>query len=1427
SKAGGLLDGFLNTIMPSSTKGQGSSGISRSRSDKDRSQPPDWTLAAQRAIAQLANMILAGQAVEDDALVYALDVIVNATRAELLIPAQWGGAERDLQAWERGYIMELCSHLYFLLFNDNRRVSEKAMRALRELLLSSHCRPVAEKLLHVTPSVPGEQQQSDSRQADGFGLLREGDWGSDMAGGQTSVEFQLWLGGLDEAARAVLEDELTRVTIKPEATRQGAMVDALASCHSRQHHICRRYGLTAEAAEKSMASKARLTQRGIRNMLEQEIRRQVKWQQNRLDQAKFAARTWSDARRRALGSGLLNAGSLSGGWESEWATVPAAMQPVTTGDLHLDFTEGPCRMRKKLFRGEHVLEVLAPRRDLVSGLRSLPPRPQTGSRQAFISQQVPAGRTRTRGSTHDGQDGSLLATESEAWSIASMSEMEDEGLSDVGEADAEAEPEGEGESEQLEQGEGKATVLAGEAGALQSSAQSALVSQSSVEAKEKGGDSDEEYLSEEDDLVAGVDSKLKPLLQPGDEILKGYNCELVVGMDSRPGILLCCRQKVYMVEAYRIIDSTESEVQDGSRGSQSPLFGSKREHPHERPLLGDVVEVLQQGHVVGLWLDGIAGEGLAPEVEAEGGEIPQIPHACRQWAYDEVVALHRRRFLLRHVAIEVFMGDGQNFLVTLANKATMEEVYLELVKRVKEAKAAAEDGADTALMDMSLLENTSEETLSSLASITRSLSQQKSRNSSTPMTERWVNGHVSNFVYLMHLNTLAGRSYNDLTQYPVFPWVLSDYTSEEIDLRDPKAYRDLSKPMGALNPNREREFRDRFEGLRSVQAEDEHAPPPFHYGTHYSSAAVVLYFLIRLQPFATHAVGMQGGRFDHPNRLFHSVKEAWLQSSGATEGQESTQDVKELIPEFFYLPHFLENRNNYKFGPLREDDGHQVDGVELPPWAKGSAKEFIKIHRSALESDYVSANLHRWIDLIFGCLQQGEAAEASCNVFFWLTMEGAVDLETIEDPAQRIALVQQIHEFGQTPTQLFQQPHPKKNTAAKSQVERAKAIGMLRYSHVYEHPEFMEAVAKRAVTSTQSTLLQFSSSGSSSGSSAAQPQLSSLLGCLWGLEDSSGCLPPPEQGVGHLYDVKPQGASSMQCMAVNSGCLLIPPLCREFISFGYIDCSLRLCSAGAAEGGSGEGKLLLTFDLPVGSVGVAAISAEGRILVTGMTTNPVMNVWRLPPTLSRRFKDLPRSPLQHVSTLCTPLQAGPLQAVAVNHAYSAGISVCSVRRVAVLWDIARGVFVKWLLGKPLPGQGRISLHLDHATGSILIGAGAMLFYLDINGELQSEVDVREELQFNGKEKDDDGKTDITAVSMTCAPEWEDGNVVITGHADGGIHMWRMVVTPEGDEGSSRQLKHCASLPHDHTCAVTALHVSADQKKLFSGDFGGTVFAWIH
>jgi factor associated with neutral sphingomyelinase activation len=77
------------------------------------------------------------------------------------------------------------------------------------------------------------------------------------------------------------------------------------------------------------------------------------------------------------------------------------------------------------------------------------------------------------------------------------------------------------------------------------------------------------------------------------------------------------------------------------------------------------------------------------------------------------------------------------------------------------------------------------------------------------VTAAWQAGRVSNLAYLLFLNWAAGRSFNDLAQYPVVPWVLADYRSPSIDLHDPAVFRDLTKPVGALNPDRLRIFLDR------------------------------------------------------------------------------------------------------------------------------------------------------------------------------------------------------------------------------------------------------------------------------------------------------------------------------------------------------------------------------------------------------------------------------------------------------------------------------------------------------------------------------------------------------------------------------------------------------------------------------------------
>ncbi|MEQ2160526.1 WD repeat- and FYVE domain-containing protein 4 [Goodea atripinnis] len=81
-----------------------------------------------------------------------------------------------------------------------------------------------------------------------------------------------------------------------------------------------------------------------------------------------------------------------------------------------------------------------------------------------------------------------------------------------------------------------------------------------------------------------------------------------------------------------------------------------------------------------------------------------------------------------------------------------------------------------------------------------------------------------------------------------------------------------------------------------------------HYCTHYSSAIIVASFLVRMEPFSHTFQALQGG-FDIPERMFHSIGKEWESAS-----RDNMGDVRELIPEFFYLPDFLLNSNHIQLG---------------------------------------------------------------------------------------------------------------------------------------------------------------------------------------------------------------------------------------------------------------------------------------------------------------------------------------------------------------------------------------------------------------------------------------------------------------------------------------------------------------------------------
>ncbi|XP_026634636.1 neurobeachin isoform X2 [Microtus ochrogaster] len=361
-----------------------------------------------------------------------------------------------------------------------------------------------------------------------------------------------------------------------------------------------------------------------------------------------------------------------------------------------------------------------------------------------------------------------------------------------------------------------------------------------------------------------------------------------------------------------------------------------------------------------------------------------------KWMFSEIRAVFSRRYLLQNTALEVFMANRTSVMFNFPDQATVKKVVYSLPR--------VGVGTSYGLPQARRI----------------SLATPRQLYKSSNMTQRWQRREISNFEYLMFLNTIAGRTYNDLNQYPVFPWVLTNYESEELDLTLPGNFRDLSKPIGALNPKRAVFYAERYETWEDDQS------PPYHYNTHYSTATSALSWLVRIEPFTTFFLNANDGKFDHPDRTFSSIARSWRTS------QRDTSDVKELIPEFYYLPEMFVNSNGYHLG-VREDEV-VVNDVDLPPWAK-KPEDFVRINRMALESEFVSCQLHQWIDLIFGYKQRGPEAVRALNVFHYLTYEGSVNLDSITDPVLREAMEAQIQNFGQTPSQLLIEPHPPRSSA--------------------------------------------------------------------------------------------------------------------------------------------------------------------------------------------------------------------------------------------------------------------------------------------------------------------------------------------------------------------------------------------------------------
>ncbi|XP_073990723.1 lysosomal-trafficking regulator mauve isoform X4 [Rhodnius prolixus] len=689
--------------------------------------------------------------------------------------------------------------------------------------------------------------------------------------------------------------------------------------------------------------------------------------------------------------------------------------------------------------------------------------------------------------------------------------------------------------------------------------------------------------------------------------------------------------------------------------------------------------------------------------------VPTTSDNTKEWAFDQIKELHRRRFELQERALEIFLLNGKTFLI--AFETTKErDVFM------------------CALLDCELCNRVASEPLGEAV-------------------ELWREGGLTNWHYLTILNTLAGRSYNDLMQYPVLPFILADYTSQVLDLDDIKSYRNLTKPMAIQEKKNEAHYINNYNYLKSELTDAmnimSYNHEPYHYSSHYSNSGIVLHFLVRLPPFTNMFLSYQDNNFDWPDRTFHSLHTTWRLTSS-----ESATDVKELIPEFFFLPEFLANRECFDFGTRQ--NGQPVDNVILPPWAS-DPRIFILIHRQALEARHVREYLPQWIDLVFGYKQTGKAAVESINVFHPATYYG-FDADSIPDELLRTAWRTMVRMYGQTPRQLFKAPHPM-------------------------------VIKSLAPTTTIS----------------APPVLKNVRGLTWGHYAGSPGDPPPTVIWQHNHHIP---ISTLVALLSNdvfglapNTCLLLTYSKESFIS-QTIAGHPSVLGAALISWGHGDG--IVRAKLRKEQIPFPAISCNTDLVVFCTSVPDCNQLWMAYSSgkisvYSFKFDGLGGVLEFEEQPVCLVGHRTAVTSIAISRAFSVAVSAAGDGS-AIMWDINTLTYVRSLPDIQLP---LTVVNISETLGDIASvgqeGHSSSMRLHTINASLVGSLTTSEQ---------------ITSVCFSTAPEGISVNVVAAGMSDGSIRLWSTWdLTPVGKISAHglTQPIICVTFSHDsqHLYASTA------------------------
>ena len=162
------------------------------------------------------------------------------------------------------------------------------------------------------------------------------------------------------------------------------------------------------------------------------------------------------------------------------------------------------------------------------------------------------------------------------------------------------------------------------------------------------------------------------------------------------------------------------------------------------------------------------------------------------FSFSEINFIFSRKYCFRNNAIEIFSKYHRSYYFKFQDYEKRDTFLKNFTTKANKS--------DKRKYNFKPIKGLDEYNKSKIIGYYRDVEENKPYSSISNITDLWRNFKMSNFEYLMWINIYGNRSYQDISQYPVFPWLLIEHESKKFETLISKSQnmRDLRLPMGML-----------------------------------------------------------------------------------------------------------------------------------------------------------------------------------------------------------------------------------------------------------------------------------------------------------------------------------------------------------------------------------------------------------------------------------------------------------------------------------------------------------------------------------------------------------------------------------------------------------------------------------------------------